>query len=482
MKSQSIKANTIYNMIKTCATIVFPLISFPYVSRVLQPEGVGVYNFGNSYIAYFSIIASLGITTYAIRECAQVKNNPKRLSETASQIFSINICTTIFSYLILFTMLLFLKPLENYRMIILIQSVVIWFNTWGAEWLNSVLEDFRYITIRTITFQIISLVLIFLLVKKPDDCMIYAIIMTLSNCGAFLVNVFYRRKLCKIQFTMNMRWRHHFPGIFLLFVMQLSQIVFCNTDITMLGLMRGETEVGLYSTAVKIYNIINQVLASILWVVMPRLSRYFGEKNFSEINKLLRRIFGFMVGLGLPCVIGVWILARDIIEIIGGPAYHAAAPALQILMIAEFFSLFGGSFIGNIILLPSKKEKYYMYVCCITAVVNVVTNYIFIPEFGIIAAAFSTAISAILIFVMLIPFIDRNIKLDKIGGFVVIPIIGCILMIGFILVIKAMYSNLWMRLLLSIGGSVCIYVIVLFIFRHELILSILESFSRKLKR
>ena len=156
MQTKSIKINAILNVIKTCSTIFFPLITYPYVFRVLMPDNIGKVNFSNSFISYFSLIAGLGIGTYAIRECAKVRDNKERLNNFSSQIFSINIFTTFIAYLLLFFALVFFRKLDNYRVLILLYGSTIVFTTLGADWINTAMEDFFYITIRTILFQILE--------------------------------------------------------------------------------------------------------------------------------------------------------------------------------------------------------------------------------------------------------------------------------------------------------------------------------------
>ena len=164
MTQKSIKKNSIYSMLKTGSAILFPLITFPYISRVLLTDSVGKINFGLSIVSYFSLIASLGINTYAIRECSAARENKEKLSNIASQIFSINIVTTVMAYIALAITLLCYPRLENYRVLIVVQSLTIGATTLGADWLNSAMEDFKYITLRTVTFQFLSLVLMFILV------------------------------------------------------------------------------------------------------------------------------------------------------------------------------------------------------------------------------------------------------------------------------------------------------------------------------
>lgn len=128
-KESNIKINALLNIIKTISSIIFPLITFPYISRILKPENIGKLNFASSFISYFTLIATLGITTYAIRECSSVRENKEKLEKISSQIFSINMCTTIVSYVIMFIVLIYFRQFDCYRTIIIIQSMTIIFTT-----------------------------------------------------------------------------------------------------------------------------------------------------------------------------------------------------------------------------------------------------------------------------------------------------------------------------------------------------------------
>lgn len=481
MAQKSIKKNSVYSILKTGSSILFPLITFPYVSRVLLTENVGKINFGLSIVSYFSLIASLGITTYAIRECSATRDDKEKLSETASQIWSINIITTIVAYIALAVTLFCYHKLDNYRTLIIIQSFSILATTLGADWLNSAMEDFRYITIRTVAFQFISLILMFIFVHQPDDYIKYAVISLVSSAGANVVNIWYRGRYCRVRFTRGIEWKRHFAPIIYLFVMILAQTIFNSVDSTMLGLFHGDREVGIYSTSHKINNIINQVIGSLLWVIMPRMSYYFAEKKYEEVNKLLRKVFGFNMLLGLPCAVGCCVIAEDVILVVAGDAFIDATPVLQILMIGFVFSLIGGSFLGNAILLPSKQEKYYMIVCCITAVVNIVGNYIFIPIWGAKAAAGTTAVCALTILILLLFKVDKNVKIDGIIRLVLSPVAGCLLIVLLCMLCKGL-QNLFVRTLSSVVLSGIGYIFVQIILKNELCIEIFESLRRKVNR
>ncbi|MDD7715509.1 MAG: flippase, partial [Mollicutes bacterium] len=430
----------------------------------------------------FSLIASLGITTYAIRECSAVRGDKKKLGEKASQIFSINVCTTIVAYVLLGLSLIFFRKLDSYRTLIIIQSTAILFTTWGADWLNSAMEDFKFITIRSIGFQFISLILMFVLVHRPEDYLKYAAITVLSSCGANITNILYRRKYCTVRFTKDMHWREHFTPILLLFVMILAQTVFNNTDTTMLGLMKGDFEVGIYSTAQKMKNIIVQVVASLCWVVMPRMSYYFAEGDWNKINAMLKKVLSVMVTIGFPCVVGCVVLSSEIIQIVAGRQYSVASLPLVILMVSFIVDIFGGSFLGNMVCLPAKQEKVFMEACGFAAVVNVVLNYILIPYGGASAAAFTSGISAIVIFVWLFVKKDKRVKLNYIWEVCKGPLIGSLLIVLFCLGMKQFISSLLILPLVCVLGSVFIYSLTQLAMKNELIIEVLNTIVRRIKR
>ena len=481
MSQKSIKKNSIYSVVKTSSSILFPLITFPYISRALLTENVGKINFGLSIVSYFSLIASLGITTYAIRECSAARDDKEKLGNTASQIWSINIITTVIAYIALAFTLLVYRKLDNYRTLIVIQSLAIIATTLGADWLNSAMEDFKYITIRTAAFQLASLILMFIFVHRPEDYIKYAVISLVSTAGASICNIWYRRRYCRVRFTKDIELRRHLAPIMYLFVMILAQTIFNSVDSTMLGIFRGDYDVGIYATAHKITNCINQVVGAILWVILPRMSYYFAEKKYDEANKLLRKILGFNLLLGLPCAVGCCVIAEDVIRVIAGDAFIEAAPVLQILMIGFVFSLVGGNFLGNMVLLPSKREKQYMIVCCVTAVVNVIGNYMLIPLWGARAAAGTTAGCALTILILLLFAVTKDVKINRIDKLVLSPALGCLVIVLICFCCRGI-QNLFVRTFVSIGMSGIGYVAAQMILKNELCTEFVRSVLRRLKR
>lgn len=470
----NVQKNTIFNMIKSVAAILFPMISFPYASRVLLAENLGKVNFGNSVVSYFNLIAGLGIATYAIRECSKVKEDKEKLENTASQLYTINVYTTAFVYVCLLITLLVARPLEKYRTLIVLQSLTIGLTTIGADWINNVMEDFKFITIRTVAFQILSVLLLLLLVKSPKDYLLYAGITVISNGGANIVNAFYRNKYCKLHLVKQIDWKKHFPPILLLFSMLVAQTIYVNSDITILGLMKGDFEVGLYSVSVKVYNIVQTLVNSVTYAVLPQLSYWYARKNYEKINPLLKYGLNFTIALGLPCVVGMFAIAPELIVLVAGKEYIGATVSLRILAIALGASFIAG-FLGNMIMIPSGRDKLCMISSCISAVVNLVLNILFIPKWGLNAAAATTAFSQILGFFIKLPFVEKEVLIGDKKNLLQGPVIGSALIFVITYFMRMLIANMMVRAVVIVGISVVVYGITLVVLKNDLMLSVLES-------
>ena len=213
MKKRSLGLNAFLNGLKSVLNMIFPLITFPYVSRVLSVNGIGIYNFSNTYISYFGLIAGLGIATYAVREGAKYRENKEEINKFVSQIFSLNMIATIVSYLLLVASLMIFKNLHNYVSCILIFSLQILFTTLGTEWIYTIYEDYAYITIRSIIFKFISIILLFLLVRRPEDYLVYAGITVFAYVGSNLLNFIHLRNFVHIRLTTKTNWQYHLKPI-----------------------------------------------------------------------------------------------------------------------------------------------------------------------------------------------------------------------------------------------------------------------------
>lgn len=473
-----VKKNTIYNIIKTVSSVIFPLLLFPYSARVLGPENLGRINFATSIVNYVSLIASLGVATYAVRECAKLQNDKAKLNEISSQIFSINLMSTVIAYILMIAAIVFNKKLQSEFVLIFILSIPVLFQALGADWINTAMGDLRYISLRTLLFQMLSLLAVFGLVNVSEDYIIFAIISAGASIGANLLNIFYRKKYCHIRPTKKINLKLHLKPILLLFVLTLSQTIFLNLDTTMIGFFRHNSEVGMYSVAVKIYNLTSTLISAITIVVLPQLSYWNGEKNIYEIRKMQRYALNYILTIGIPIVIGINILTPGIITIMAGENYLSTVPALRILSLALFFVMFGGAFIGNIVLLSSSKEKIFMKASVIATLINAILNFFFIPQYGMIAAAVTTVVSEFFILGFLYINGHKFINTGNCSKMIIKPVIG-VVPFGFIsFVLRQLISKPIPHVLCTIVLCAMAYFFIEILINNEFIAECKEIFKK----
>lgn len=467
MKRRSLGKNAILNGIKNIMSVVFPLITFPYVSRVLQVENLGKYNFANSVNSYFILLAALGISTYAIREGAKYKDDRKEISKFTSEIFSINIISMLISYIILILTIIVVPKLHGYALLILIFSVEILFRTIGIEWVYSIYEDYAFITIRSIAVQIVSIIMLFALVHKPEDYYMYAVITVVADAGANIVNLFHAKKMCDIKVTFKIDWKTHLKPILIIFATTVATTIYVNSDITILGFMTSDYNVGLYSLAVKIYKIFKMFLSAVLVVAIPRLSLYAGTKDKVNFDRTFNNIFRSLFIIVMPAVIGLFMLSKEVVLILSDVTFVDATISLRILSLALAVCLLGWLY-NSCVLIPYKREKQVFIATLVSAIINIVLNIILIPVWKQNAAALTTFIAELCSMAICMYCSKGLTKITVSIKDVVSVCVGCI---GIIVVCIALRSFNLGSVIYTISAvvlSVGVYGVVLLVLNNSL--------------
>lgn len=478
MKNISMKKNAVLNAIKQVCQVIFSLITIPYVTRVLGAERYGTVNFGSSIVSYFALLAALGISTYGIREGALVRNQKDKISILASELFTINLFSMVLSYFLIL-LLLFVPSFQNYRLLILIQCLTIFFTTIGMDWINSVYEEYLFITLRYIFCQFISIVCMLIFVKKPEDYLVYAFIVVMASAGANILNFFHIRKYVKVSFRISGLRKHIIP-ILILFGNTVAITIYVNSDITMLGIYKGDTSVGIYSLASRIYSVIKLILNGIVLVTIPRLSVYNGTNDKEAFNKLLSRILIFLTTLMLPISIGLITLSRHLMTIMGGEGYSGGTLTLSILGIAVFFSLIA-FFFTNCVLIPSKNEKSVFLITLLSAVLNIILNLFFIPKYDYVGAAITTLIAEILVSVLSIvcSIAKKTCHIRISSCDIFSSIVGSVFVLIICVLCINSISNPVICLIITVTSSVVIYFISLILMKNTIITTELNKIKRK---
>lgn len=484
MKKKSLGLNAFFNSLRSILNLLFPLITFPYVSRVLSVNGMGIYNFSNIYVNYFLLIAGLGVATYAVREGAKYRDNKDKISEFSSQVFTINIYSTIIAYVLLLGSLLIFKNLHNYVSCILIFGLQIIFTTIGTEWIYTIYEDYSYITIRSILFKILSIVLLFVLVKKPEDYLWYAAITVFASVGSNILNYIHAKKFCDIKLVKDPNWKYHLKPILIIFASSVAVTLYVSSDTTILGLLKNDYAVGIYSISVKIYQMAGGLLSAMLMVTIPRLAMLFGKRRFKEFNNVLSEVLEILSMLVLPLSIGLIMLSEDIILIIAGNKYLPSVNSLRIISWGIIFSNFAMIF-SDCVLIPAKREAKVLKNTVITGIINIVLNFILIPFMSYDGTSLSTVVAELTVMVMngyscwdiIKPVILKKDTLKNLLD----SIIGCVGIVVVCLLCDIGFKSLWLKTIFSVVLSVIMYGAILILLKNKNAYSMLDRAKMILK-
>ena len=327
-KPRSLGINSILNVIRTVLTMLFPVMTFSRISRIFPVETVGMYNFANATAGYFIMFAALGISAYAIREGVAFRNYTQRISVFSSEVFTINLFSTITAYILLAAGILIVPRFYECRLILMILSVNMILMTLGCDWIHTIYEDFLYITVRTIIVYALALGLFFLLVNTPDDLYTYAWITVLATTGAQLLNIPTRRKYCFVRPVPPKRTTQHIKPILTLFANTVTTSLYVNSDMLILGFLRGDYELGLYAVAVKIYMLFKALLGAVITAVTPRLSSLWANER-DAFEDAASQVFQALLTLLIPVAIGLFFLSEPVILIIADTPYLDGIPALR---------------------------------------------------------------------------------------------------------------------------------------------------------
>ena len=466
MAEKSLKKNAVFSFIKSFMNLAFPVVTFPYASRILMPEGIGRVNFANSIVSYFSMLAGLGIASYATREAAKIRQDKVLLSKFSKEVFFINLASTFISYVLFFIALFCIPKFSEYRTLLIVCSTTIVFTTIGMGWLYSALEEFRYITIRSIFFQFVSLIFLFLFVRTEKDYIQYALFGIVSSVGSNICNFIYARKFIDFNIKTRLEIKPHLKPIFTFFGMALVTSVYIMLDTAMLGFLSGDVEVGYYSAATKLNKMVLGILTAVTAVLLPRLSRYAEKKDESSFDLLVEKAMCVVVLLGLPCSVGVILLAEPLVLLFSGNAYLPAVLPMQVISpIILIISV--ASLTGTQMLPAMNKEKIALASYCLGAVTNVTMNYLLIPRYGALGAAIGTVGAEAMVTGFQIIILGRSL-LKK--GIIVNLLQSIVATVGMGISVYFVVSHVE-HVLLQIGmgvlAGVCVYAMLLFVLRNR---------------
>lgn len=483
MKSKSIKKNFIMNMMLTTSNYIFPLITFPYLSRILLASGNGKIGFATSVVNYAIMFASLGIPMYGIKACAKVRDDRKMLSKTTQELFLFNTITAVITCIILMVLLWLLPQFEGYRELILISAMLIPLQTIGVEWLFKAMEEYSYITMRALVFRIMGIILMFLLVKTPDDCATYVLINVIGTGGSMLLNAMNVHKYVDRVELKICELTQHIKPVVVFFALSASWTIYTNLDVVMLGLISTDIETGYYSAAIKVKSILAGGISALGTVLLPRLSNYYYEKK-SEFYRLLKVNFQFVVILAFPLALFFTLTAENVMLILSGDSFLSAVPAMKAI-IWTLIPIGLSNVLGTGFLVPMGKEKVTIIATVCGIVTDVIFNALWIAKYGALGAACATVVGEIVIVIIEIFYLRKEFaKIYSASTFFKV-ILAC-LFSGIVSICICMQQGKFMDSFIYMIVLFCVftlcYLTALLVLREKFTCDIVKGFVQKVSR
>lgn len=409
----NIKKNYLYNLLYQLLTVSLPLITVPYVSRVLGSNGVGIFAYTSSIVQYFCLFAMLGIGIYGNQRIATIRDNKIKLSETFFSIYFLQLIMSALSVIVYILFLIFF--VKSNKFIATIQIINLLASAIDCSWLFSGLEQFRKIVIRNITIKIFSLLLVFILVKEPGDLPAYTYIMCLATFFGQLVMWTYVRKSVKFKaFSINKITEHIKPTLSY-FIPQIAIQIYFILDKTMIGILSTKSEVGIYEYADKILKISLAFVTSLGTVMLPRVANTYSKGDINKVNEYLSKSLDFSTLISIPIMFGIAGIAKEFIPWYLGKDFYGSIYVLSIISPTILLMSWSGVF-GTQYLLPLGQMKYYSISVYTGAVVNLVINYVLIRHLGSIGAAVGTLSAEFAVTTTQLFFVRKNINFKFIIG------------------------------------------------------------------
>lgn len=477
--AQSVKVNYILNLINTGTQMLFPLITFPYVCRVIEADGIGQINFFQSIISYISLFTCLGIPMYAIREIARDRSDVVQMNRTAMEILLLHSMLTLVGYAIVAILCLTVPQIQVNIPLFLILSLTIFFTAIGCEWFYQGIEDFKYITIRGLIIKMVSVVLLFIFVKSKTDLLYYGCYTVFGVLGGNIFNFFRLRKYIhreNIIFS-ELHIKRHVKPVLKVFSFSVVTSIYLQLNTVLLGFLKNALAVGYFAAATKVMQMLLTMSACLGSVMMPRASHLIAENKEDEFNRLIQKSYDFTLAIALPMTIGLIFCAPSLITALCGVKFeHSILPSQIIAPIILMVAI--SNVFGIQVLFPKGKINIVTLCCGIGAVADLILNLCLIPFFSYIGTSIAYLGAEIATTVSMYFIGRRYIPIIYFKKSHLTYALGCIVMAFALYGLSLLQLPTLTILLLQGCCGVLAYFIILCICKDEMLVQILSKIKR----
>lgn len=392
---KSVVKNYMYNLLYQITAVLMPIITIPYVSRVLTPEGIGINSYTSANLQYFILLGTFGIALYGNKTIAIVRDDKIKLKYTFWEILSIQVVGCLMSYACFYIILMRNSDLKLYYFL---QSIAIISSTIDISWYFVGIEDFKKASLRSFFVKIISVIAIFIFVRNEGDLWKYIFINTVGALlGQIIMWGFVNKDFFELKTLVRFKPFRHVKGVLALFIPQIATQVYTVLDKTMIGIFTGAVvEVGYYDQSQKIVRLSLTIITSLGTVLLPRISNMYANGKGKDIKIFLKKSFNIILLFTIPMALGMAVVSDRFVPIFFGEEYYAVINLIKVSSVLIII-VGAGNVFGTQFLLATGKSKEYTISVVLGAITNVIINIILIPRMGAIGAVIGTILAELVI-------------------------------------------------------------------------------------
>ena len=477
-KEKSLSIGGVYYLTYNVLNLAFPLVTGIYVARTLLSTNIGEVGAAINLATYFTILAFLGIPTYGLREIAKVKGYKEQRSKIFSELFTINLVSTVVSCVLYFFVILTIPKYNNNFKLYAIAGTAIVLNVFNISWMYEGMEEFRFMSIRNIVFKAFSFLLLVVFVREQCHYMRYAAITVLGTAGNYIVNMLYSPRFVRLSFQ-NLNLGRHMKSIIYLVTVNLAIELYSLVDITMMNFMSRPESIAYYKYGSAIEKMLLQIVNTFTMVLVPRISFYYKEKKLNEFNHLVSKGMKLIILTAVPMIIGIQFVSDFLITELYGAEYATSATILRMFSVLLLISP-TGYLLGSRILLVTNHERKMIICVGIGAVINLIGNALLIPKLNEYGATIASVISEIVVMVVYVYFGKQYFKLNGLLQTCLKVFVAAILMFLFLLGSSLLHIDGWILLGIKVAGAALIYSSSLVLTREEIVCQYTEKVRHRI--
>ena len=473
---KSLLKNSIFNIIYTVSNILFPFVTSIYVSRILLPAGVGKVAGAQNLVSYFVTLAALGLPSYGVREFAKVRENSERKDTLFTELFIINLISTTISIVAYAALLIWNSGFNNEWTLYICCGLTILFNYLNIDWIYQGLEEYGYVTGRSIAIKIVSLFLLVALVRTKEDYVIYALLTSLALGGNYIFNVIHAHKIVRFSFA-GLNIKKHIKPVAVIAGIIFMSTIYNKVDVTMLKMLSTDEAIGYYSYAQKTVNIVLTMCSAVTATFLPRLSYYY-ENDKNGFYKLFDKGFQILCFGVIPLAIGLFIVAQQAVILLYGNDFAPTGETIRLMCPLILIKGFGDLLCYQLAY-SSKNERILLPASTFASVINIIANAVLIPIYSQNGAVIASVLSELTTNVIQFVYLYRKVKYHIEIKAIVMAFVSSLVMAICVYSLINPKLSLAVALIVEIGLGGVSYLIMNLLMKNQVMVELLSKVLKK---